>query len=377
MQGDNVIPFLDLKAINGRQKSALSAAAERVLSSGWYILGEEVPAFEAEFAEFCSAPHCIGVANGLDALGLALRACGVGPGDEVIVPSHTFVATWLAVSHVGARPVPVEPTQDGFNIDPSLIEAAITAKTKAIIPVHLYGQPADMEPILAVAAKHGLRVIEDAAQAQGARYKGRRVGAHADAVCWSFYPGKNLGALGDAGAVTTADAELAQKLRSLRNYGSRQKYHHEVIGYNSRLDEMQAALLRVKLNCLEADNQRRGEIASRYSEGLKGLRIATPQVTSGCEPVWHLYVVRHPQRDHFAKRLGELGIATIIHYPIACHLQAAYDTSGIAKGSLPLAERLQDEVLSLPMSPILTDAEVDRVIEAVRLADRELLSSQF
>ncbi|MDP2007016.1 MAG: DegT/DnrJ/EryC1/StrS family aminotransferase [Rubrivivax sp.] len=347
-------------------------ALNRVLESGWYILGEESKAFEREFADFCGTDHCIGVANGLDALVLSLRALDVGPGDEVIVPSNTFVATWLAVSHVGATPVPVEPDSRTFNIDPSRIEAAITERTRAIVPVHLYGQPADLDPILALARRHGLHVIEDAAQAHGAEYRGRRIGGDGDLVCWSFYPGKNLGALGDGGAITTQNGKLAERLRMLRNYGSQRKYHHEVIGFNSRLDEMQAAILRVKLPWLSEENKRRASIAQAYLRGLDGLGIGLPQIEQHLQSAWHLFVIRHPRRDDLVRILTADGIATIIHYPVAPHLQPAYRNLGIHKGALPIAEALQDEVLSLPIGPAQSDADTAEVVTAVTRAVERL-----
>ena len=343
------VPFLDLHAAYLELKPEIDAAIARVLDSGWYILGPEVEAFEAEYAAYCEAEHAIGVANGLDALHLALLAMGVGPGDEVIVPSNTYIATWLAVSQCGATPVPVEPVEATYNIDPARIEAAITPATRVILPVHLYGQPADLDPILAIARKHGLRVLEDAAQAHGARYKGRRIGAHGDAVAWSFYPGKNLGALGDGGAVTTNDPELADRIRVLRNYGSRVKYVNEVKGFNSRLDPIQAAVLRVKLRVLDEWNARRQGIAQRYLEGLAGSGLVLPQVPEWAEPVWHLFVVRHPERDALVKRLAEAGVGTLIHYPVPPHLQAAYAEMGFGVGAFPVAERMAGEVVSLPM----------------------------
>lgn len=357
-----MIDFLNLKQVNEPFADDIRKAVERVVNSGWYLLATECEGFEKEFADFCQARHAIGVANGLDALTLSLRALDIGPGDEVIVPSNTFVATWLAVSHVGATPVPVEPVEATFNMDPSRIEDAITPRTRAIIPVHLYGQPADLDPILAIARQRGLRVIEDAAQAHGARYRGRRIGAHGDAVCWSFYPGKNLGALGDGGAVTTDDAEVAARLRVLRNYGSKVKYHHEELGVNSRLDEIQAAILRVKLPALEAGNLHRSRIAATYAEGLRGVAVGLPTALPCVDPVWHLYVIRHPMRDELARRLSAAGIATVIHYPVSPHLQPAYAHLGRQRGSLPLAERLQSEVLSLPIGPSQSDAATQTVI---------------
>ena len=361
-----MIPFLDLKAPYLELKHELDEAIARVVGSGWFIGGGEVEQFEAEYTSYCGAAECVGVANGLDALHLVLRAMDVGPGDEVIVPSNTYIATWLAVSQCGATPVPVEPDERTFNIDPALIEAAITPRTKVILPVHLYGQPADMDPILAIARKHGLRVLEDGAQAHGARYKGQRVGAHGDAVAWSFYPGKNLGAMGDGGAVTTNDAQLADRIRVLRNYGSRVKYVNEVQGYNSRLDPLQAAILRVKLAHLDEWNVRRSAIAARYQEGLADCGLILPHVPDWAEPAWHLYVVQHPQRDAFIKQMGEAGVGTLIHYPIPPHLQQAYSHSGWKLGVFPLAERMADQVVSLPIGPHMDAEQVDAVIGSIR-----------
>jgi dTDP-4-amino-4,6-dideoxygalactose transaminase len=359
-----MIEFLNLQQVNAPHQAAIQAAIARVLESGWYVLGRESEAFEQEFAAYCGAAHCVGVANGLDALHLVLRAWGIGPGDEVIVPSNTFIATWLAVSHTGATPVPVEPDEHTHNMDPQRIEAAITPLTRAIMPVHLYGQPADMDPILAIARKHGLKVVEDAAQAHGARYKGRRTGSLGDAAGFSFYPGKNLGALGDGGAVTTNDADLAARLRKLRNYGSSVKYRHDVAGFNSRLDELQAAVLRAKLPHLDAENAARAERAAQYLQALEGLPLQMPRVLPGAQPVWHLFVVRSLQRDALQAALRERGIGTLVHYPIACHRQGAYAQQRWPR--LPLAERLQDQVLSLPMAPYLHAADVQAVAEALR-----------
>jgi dTDP-4-amino-4,6-dideoxygalactose transaminase len=343
------IPFLNVGTAYLELKPEIDAAITRVLNSGWYILGHEVDAFEAEFAAYCEAEHAIGVANGLDALHIALLAMGVGPGDEVIVPSNTYIATWLAVSQCGARPVPVEPVEATYNIDPERIEAAITPATRVILPVHLYGQPADLDPILAIAHKRGLRVLEDAAQAHGARYKGRRIGTHGDAVAWSFYPGKNLGALGDGGAVTTNNPDIADRIRVLRNYGSRVKYVNEVKGFNSRLDTIQAAVLRVKLRVLDDWNARRRGIAQRYLEGLARSGLVLPQVPEWAEPVWHLFVVRHPERDALVKRLNDAGVGTLIHYPVPPHLQKAYAEMGFKVEAFPVAERMAGEVMSLPI----------------------------
>jgi dTDP-4-amino-4,6-dideoxygalactose transaminase len=361
-----LVPFLDLKAINLAYEAELKAAFDRVLHSGWYILGSEVKAFEQEFAAYCGAEHAIGVSNGLDALHLILRAYEVGPGDEVIVPSNTYIATWLAATYAGATPVPVEPVARGYVIDPARIEAAITPRTRAIIAVHLYGETADMDEIMAIAEKHNLKVIEDAAQAHGAIHRGRRVGNLGHAAGFSFYPGKNLGALGDAGAVTTNDPDLATKVRILLNYGSQRKYHNEVQGYNCRLDELQAALLRVKLPHLDAETARRREIASRYHQAFDGLQLVRPAAPGSDEHVWHLYVVRSGRRDELQADLAERGIATMIHYPIPPHLQPAYSDLRYKRGDFPVAERIHEEVLSLPMAPTMSDEQVDRVVAAVK-----------
>lgn len=360
------IPFLDVGAAYRELKPEIDAAVARVLDSGWYILGPEVEAFEAEWAAYCEAEHAIGVANGLDALHLALLAMGVGPGDEVIVPSNTYIATWLAVSRCGATPVPVEPLEATYNIDPARIEAAITPRTKVILPVHLYGQPADLDPILTIARKHRLRVLEDAAQAHGARYKGKRIGAHGDAVAWSFYPGKNLGGLGDGGMVTTNDPEISDRIRVLRNYGSRVKYVNEVKGFNSRLDPIQAAVLRVKLKVLDEWNGRRRTIAAHYLKDLAGTGIVLPHVPEWVDPVWHLFVVRHKKRDTLMQELTKANVGTLIHYPIPPHLQRAYASLGYKTGAFPLAEILAREVLSLPMGPQLPLASVPTICQTMR-----------
>lgn len=361
-----MVKFLDLKSATHARRDALMAAAASVIDSGWFILGEQVAGFEREFANYCNAPAAVGVANGLDAISLALRALGVGQGDEVIVPSNTYIATWLAVSHVGGIPVGVEPDLHTYNIDPDRVEAAINGKTRAIIAVHLYGQPADLDPLREIARRHGLALLEDAAQAHGARYKGQRVGGgDGSIVTWSFYPGKNLGALGDAGAVT-ADAAVTREIAKLRNYGSQRKYHHELIGYNSRLDEIQAAFLRAKLPHLDDENERRRAIATRYTAGLSGTGVVLPVVPDWAEPVWHLYVVRHPERDALAAHLKAEGIETVIHYPIAPHLQSAYASLGLCEGAYPISEALHCQVLSLPIGPLLSDEDVDQVIDAIR-----------
>jgi len=358
------IPFLDLGDAYRELKEDIDAAVARSLASGYYIGGPELDAFEEDYARYCNARYAVGVANGLDALHLTLRAMGIGPGDEVIVPSNTYIASWLAVSQCGATPVPVEPVAATYNLDPARVEMAITPRTKAIMPVHLYGQAADLDPILAIARKHDLRILEDGAQAHGARYKGVRLGAHGDAVAWSFYPGKNLGAMGDGGAVTTNDPVLADRLRALRNYGSHVKYVNEVQGYNSRLDPIQAAILRVKLAHLDDWNARRARIAARYQEGLAGTSLILPFVPDWAEPVWHLYVVQDPDRVALQEALAAEGIGTLIHYPIPPHLQAAYAQLGYAKGAFPIAERIHEQVLSLPISPTMSLDQADKVIDA-------------
>lgn len=360
------VPFLDLKAAYLEVKEELDAAYRRVMESGWYILGREVRAFEEEFAAYCRAGHCVGVGNGLDALHLVLRAYGIGEGDEVIVPANTYIATWLAVSCSGAKPVPVEPDERTYNIDPEHIEPAITPRTRAVIPVHLYGQPADMDPINRIASERGLKVIEDAAQAHGAFYKGRRAGSLSDAAAFSFYPVKNLGAVGDGGAVVTDDAELADKVRLLRNHGQRVKYRHEVEGVNSRLDELQAAFLRVKLSKLDDWNRRRQAVAARYLQGLDRLPAVTlPFVPEWAEPVWHLFVVRYPPRDALQQHLANTGIGTQIHYPIPPHLSDAYADEGWGPGDFPISELLAGEILSLPMSPHVQRGELDKIVGSV------------
>jgi len=356
------IPFLDLGAGYRELQPEIDAAVARSLASGHYIGGPEVEAFEAEFATYCGAKHAVGVANGLDALHLALRAMGVGPGDEVIVPSNTFVATWLAVSQCGAKPVPVEPDERTYNIDPARIEAAITSRTKVILPVHLYGQPADMDPILAIARIYSLRVLEDGAQAHGACYRGQRLGAHGDAVAWSFYPGKNLGAMGDGGAVTTNDPLLADRICVLRNYGSRVKYVNEVQGFNSRLDPLQAAILRVKLVYLDKWNARRRVIAMHYQQGLANCGLTLPFVPDWAEPAWHLYVVLSPQRNTLLKQLVDAGIGALVHYPIPPHLQQAYKKLGYFPGGFPIAEKIAKNCLSLPIGPHFENSALGSVV---------------
>lgn len=358
-----MIPFLNLKGPYLELKEKVDEAVARVLASGWYIGGSEVEQFESDYASYCGVRYCIGVANGLDALHLGLRALGVGAGDEVIVPSNTYIATWLAISHCGATPVPVEPDERTYNIDPARIEQAITDKTRVILPVHLYGQPADLDPILTIARRHGLFVLEDAAQAHGARYKERRIGAHGDAVAWSFYPGKNLGSIGDGGAVTTNCPKIADAVRILRNYGSREKYLNERQGFNSRLDPLQAAILGVKLAHLDEWNARRCAAAEFYRRGLAASDLVLPHVPDWAEPAWHLYVVRHPHRDTLQNRLTACGVGTLIHYPVPPHLQEAYREFNKARGAFPIAERLAEEVLSLPMGPHLREEEQRTVID--------------
>jgi dTDP-4-amino-4,6-dideoxygalactose transaminase len=360
-----MIQFLDLKASYDELKDEIDEAIGRVLNSGLYIGGAELESFEAEYANYCEAKYAVGVANGLDALHLALLAMGVGPGDEVIVPSNTYIATWLAVSQCGAIPIPVEPDERTFNIDPFRIEAAINSQTKVILPVHLYGQPGDLDPILAIAKKYGLYVLEDGAQAHGARYRGRRIGAHGDAVAWSFYPGKNLGALGDGGIVTTNNQELSKKISILRNYGSSKKYVNVLRGFNSRLDPLQAAILRVKLKYLDRWNDRRKNIALQYLKEIKNTELTLPIVPEWVDPVWHLFIVRHPQRDNFQNYLSNSGISTLIHYPIPPHLQQAYRSHGFKRGNLPLAEVIADQVLSIPIGPHLDLSDVYKVIKVI------------
>jgi len=365
------IPFNDFASPYQELKAELDEAYARFMQSGWYVLGQEVERFEQEYAAYCGTKYCVGVANCLDAMHLVLRAWNIGLGDEVIVPSNTYIATWLAISHAGATPVPVEPDGRTHNLDPAGLAAALTSRTRAIMPVHLYGQPADMDPIMAFAGRHGLKVLEDAAQAQGARYRNRRAGALGHAAGHSFYPTKNLGAFGDAGAVTTDDPELAGRLKTLRNYGSQKRYYNEVIGYNSRLDELQAAFLRIKLRHLDEWNERRSKIARCYLEAFKteiGSRkseMTLPFVPAWANPVWHLFVIRHPQRDGLREKLAAAGIATLIHYPVPPHRSGAYAGLHLAQPALPLAETLAAEVLSLPIGPHLTEAHARQIAGAL------------
>jgi dTDP-4-amino-4,6-dideoxygalactose transaminase len=360
------IPFLNLNAVYSEIGKELDEAYHRVMNSGWLVLGKEVESFESEFSDFVGARHCIGVGNGLDALHLILRGYGIGSGDEVIVPANTYIATWLAVSYTGATPVPVEPLETTFNLDPDKIEAAITPRTKAILPVHLYGQPADIETITAIAVRHNLIVIEDAAQAHGAHYKGKSVGQFGNTAGWSFYPGKNLGALGDGGAITTDDDSLADKVRMLRNYGSSEKYYNLVKGFNSRLDELQAAFLRVKLRHLDQWNTRRDRLAGLYSEMLKNLNLTLPYVPDNMEPAWHIFAIRSSQRDKLQEYLRMYGIGTLIHYPVPPHLQPAYRELGFTEGCFPITELVCHEELSLPIGPHLTMLELQRIVDVIR-----------
>lgn len=361
------IPFLDLKALNTQHKEEIMESFERVIDSGWYILGKEVESFENEFAQYCGVKHCIGVGNGLDALILILQAYKelgmINDGDEVIVPANTYIATILAISKNNLRPVLVEPDIDTYNIDPAKIEEKITPRTKAVMVVHLYGQTADMEPIWQIAKKHDLKVIEDSAQAHGAFYKSQRTGNLGDASGFSFYPGKNLGALGDAGAVTTNDDTLANTLKALRNYGSHKKYVNQYQGINSRLDELQAPVLRIKLKYLDQDNQRRRAIAKSYRENIKNPKIILPKAVDEDSHVWHLFVIRTSERDKLQQYLHENNIQTLIHYPIPPHKQKAYPEWN--ELSYPITEKIHEEVLSLPISPVMSDYEVSTIVEII------------
>ena len=359
------IPFLDLQAQHTEIQTELNAAYTRVIDSSYFIMGTELETFETEFAQYNGIRHCIGVGNGLEALHLALKACDIGPGDEVVVPSNTFIATWLAVSECGAIPVPVEPCADTYNLDADKIEAAISNKTKAIIPVHLYGQPADMDAINEIAQKYDLIVIEDAAQSQGAEYKNKKAGGLSHVAATSFYPGKNLGALGDGGAILTDNDEIAAKIRKLRNYGSVTKYCHELKGYNSRLDELQAAFLRAKLKKLDQWNEQRRNIARFYQQQLANIDLKLPAVPDWAKPVWHLYVIQTKQRDVLQQYLADKNIATVIHYPLPPHLQECYQQT-YAKLSLPIAEQMAREVLSIPIYPHMTLDETQYVADTIK-----------
>jgi dTDP-4-amino-4,6-dideoxygalactose transaminase len=361
------IPFVSFEEVNKQIKGEIMTAFEQFFDKAWYILGDKVKQFEQEYAAFNQVDHCVGVSNGLDALHIALKALGVGPGDEVIIPSNTYIATALAVSYVGATPVLVEPDIQTYNIDPAKIEAAITPHTRAIMPVHLYGQACEMEAIAAIAQKHNLFIVEDNAQAQGATFNGKLTGSWGHINGTSFYPGKNLGALGDAGAVTTNDPELAQKAAVLRNYGSQQKYLNEVIGFNMRLDECQAAFLSIKLKYLQEWTAQRQDIAAWYDEALKGLNgIILPQNASKATHVYHLYVIRSQQRDALQRHLFDTGISTLIHYPIPLHLQKAYKCLDFKIGDFPIAEEIARTCLSLPIWPGMTLDQVEQVAGEIK-----------
>lgn len=362
-----MIPFLNLHEINARHREELHKALDHVIDSGWFILGKQCQQFEEEFARYCGTNYAIGVANGLEALFLSLLAHGIKAGDEVIVPSNTYIATWLAVTHIGATVVPIEPDILTYNIDPRLIERAITPRTKAIIPVHLYGNVASMDAICEISKKHKLFILEDGSQAHGAELNSKKVGQLGDAAAFSLYPGKNLGALGDGGIITTNDEALARELTTLRNYGSNKKYHNEIIGYNSRLDELQAAFLMVKLRCLDQDNQRRVEIAEAYNQAFKEINsLILPQITNNSKPVWHLYTIRCQNRTEVTGRLNAKGIATMIHYPIPPHAQKAYEHLNFTNHAFPIANEIHRTVFSLPISPVMSDKDVQQVINAVK-----------
>jgi dTDP-4-amino-4,6-dideoxygalactose transaminase len=362
-----MIPYLDLKSINLAHQEELRTAFDTVLNSGWYIMGKQLELFEQNYAQYNQTSYSIGVANGLDALILSLKALNILEGDEVIVPSNTYIATWLAVSYVGAIPVPVEPHWSTCNINPSLIEAKITPRTKAIIPVNLYGQAAEMDKIMAIANKYKLAVVEDNAQAQGAMCSGKMAGSFGHLNATSFYPGKNLGALGDAGAITSNDEALIKQIKVLRNYGSQVKYYNDVKGVNSRLDELQAALLNVKLKYLPSDTKERQRLAAIYDEQLSGIEgLTLPQNAENCTSVYHIYQLRTSQRDAMQKYLTEHGIGTVIHYPVPPHLQNAYSELNYQKGDFPIAEKIANETLSIPLYQGMTEAQQMQVIEKIR-----------
>ncbi|MEM0135427.1 MAG: DegT/DnrJ/EryC1/StrS family aminotransferase [Thermoplasmatales archaeon] len=356
---------IDFQAEYKILKVELDKAYEKVMESGRYILGTEVSDFQKEFANFCESRYCVGVGNGLDALQLGLRALGVGNGDEVIVPSNTYIASWIAISLTGATPVPVEPDENTYNINPELIERSITKKTKAVMPVHLYGQPADMTPIRELAEKYNIRIIDDAAQAHGAKYKGKKIGTLADITAFSFYPTKNLGAIGDGGCITTNDPELAKMVETLRNYGESEKYKNDIIGFNSRLDELQAAFLRVKLRHLAEINKRKAEIASRYLSEISNDSLSLPYVPEYVSPVWHQFVIKSKYRDELKKYLFYNGVNTLIHYPIPPHLQRAYGYANLNPDDLILAAKLAKDVLSLPISWTMNDEQIQYVINVI------------
>lgn len=360
-----MIKFLDMNPMHNTIKDEVMNAIEKVYDSSWYILGNEVKSFEDEFAKYCGSNFCIGVGNGLEALHLILKGYDIGEGDEVIIPSNTYIATALAVSYVGAKPILVEPDEKTFNINPELIENAINKKTKAIIAVNLYGQPSNIDKIVEIARKYDLKVIEDNAQAQGATYNGIKTGNLADAAGISFYPGKNIGALGDGGAITTNDEKLAIKVKVLRNYGSNKKYYNEYKGFNSRLDEMQAAILRVKLRHLDKWNNYRREVAKYYFENINNDKVVLPQVLNNTEPVWHQFIIRCKERDKLQRYLYSNEIETMIHYPIPIHMQNAYKEYSYLIGKLPIAERLSNEVLSLPIYPYIDYKDVAYIVNKI------------
>ena len=359
------VNFLNLQRINRRYEPELSEIASRVISSGWYILGNEVEAFEGEFSEYCGVNYSVGVGNGLEAIHLALLALGVGPGDEVIVPANTYIASWLPVSYVGAKIVPVEPSPETFNICWQDVARRVTEKTKAIIVVHLYGRAVDISEVRAAIGSDTIAIIEDCAQAHGATVNGQKVGSLGDIAAFSFYPGKNLGALGDGGCVTTNRPDLADEVRVLRNYGSKEKYVNEIVGYNSRLDELQAALLRHKLLYLDGDNERRIEIAERYIREISSPNIEVPSSSEYGGHVWHLFTVQTDHREQLHRYLKDAGIGTMIHYPIPPHLQQAYSHLGFGVGDFPVTERIHGATISLPVGPDMTDFEVSYVIDVI------------
>lgn len=359
------IPFVDFKPLENKLHEDIESAFSRVFSNSWYIQGKEGAAFERSFADYCEVGYCCGCGNGLDSLALPLKALGIGPGDEVIVPANTFIATALAVTRVGATPVFVDPRIETANINPDLIESSLSSATKAIMPVHLYGQPAEMDKIIAIAQSHGLKIVEDCAQAHGATFDGKRVGSFGDAGGFSFYPGKNLGALGDGGAVVSNSKQLIEHVRALGNYGAKEKYHHEYQGINSRLDELQAAFLSAKLPSLDQVNDDRRRVAKRYLEEITNPLITLPQTIENANPVWHIFSIRCKRRDDLRRHLDNLGISTNCHYPIPVHLQHAYSNLGYLPGSFPAAEEISNTELSLPMYFGLTDQQIDYVAEAI------------
>lgn len=365
-----MIKFLDLHKINERYRDELDARIKEILDSGWYLQGKQNEEFSKHFAEFCGAQYALGVANGLDALNLIIKAYGFGPGDEIIVPANTYIATILAISENGCTPILVEPDIRTYGINPELIEEKITPRTKAIMVVHLYGQAVPMQKIWALADKYNLKVIEDAAQAHGAQYRERRAGNLGDAAGFSFYPGKNLGAMGDAGAVTTNDETLFNKIKAIANYGSDRKYHHIYKGVNSRLDELQAGILDVKLRYLEADNAKRREIARYYRDNIKNPLITLPQAYDEAAHVWHVFVVRVKERERFQQYLSDNGIQTVIHYPTAPHKQEAYRE--YAALPLPVTEQIHREVISLPISPVMTEEEIKTVVQVVNAYENKI-----